>query len=167
MENSDLDSNQKEKFLAFLGKNRNVFVKDLSELGCCKNFYEHKIDTGDAKPIRQRFNRTNPKQRAEIDRQVQEILKNNIIEPSNSEWSSPVVLVKKKCGTFRFTIYFRKVNKVTKPEIFPLPRLDDMLDSIGEANAKYFRLLTWLVHFGKFHLRTVLSQKLHSLHTMV
>ena len=98
------------------------------------------------------------KQRAEIDRQVQEMLKNNIIEPSNSEWSSPVVLVKKKCGTFRFTIYFRQVIKVTKPEIFLLPRLDDMLDSIGEANAKYFRLLTWLVHFVKFHLRTVLSQ---------
>ena len=79
-------------------------------------FMNIKIDTGDAKPIRQRFYRTNPKQRAEIDRQVQEMLKNNIIEPSNSEWSSPVVLVKKKCGTFRFTIYFRKVNEVTKPE---------------------------------------------------
>jgi hypothetical protein len=44
LENSDLDSNQKEKFLAFLGKNRNVFAKDLSELGCCKNVYKHKID---------------------------------------------------------------------------------------------------------------------------
>ena len=123
-----------------------MFAKDLSELGCCKNVYEHKIDTGDAKPIRQRFYRTNPKQRAEIDRQVQEMLKNNIIEPSNSEWSSPVVLVKKKCGTFR------KINKVTKPEIFPLPRLDDMLDSIGEANAKYFSVIDMASSFWQIPL---------------
>ena len=115
-------------------------------------FMNIKIDTGDAKPIRQRFYRTNPKQRAEIDRQVQEMLKNNIIEPSNSEWSSPVVLVKKKCGTFRFTIDFRKVNKVTKPEIFPLSRLDDMLDSIGEANAKYFSVIDMTSSFWQIPL---------------
>ncbi|CAC5406519.1 unnamed protein product [Mytilus coruscus] len=63
----------------------------LIDTGYCKNVYKHKIDTGSARPIRQRFYRTNPKQRAEIDRQVEEMLKHNIIETFNpelrSQWS--------------------------------------------------------------------------------
>lgn len=69
------------------------------------------------------------------------MLQNNIIEPSNSDWYSPVVLVPKKNGEFRFPIDYRKLNKVTRPASFPLPKLEDVVYAIGEADAKIFSVL--------------------------
>lgn len=57
----------------------------------------------------------------EIDRQVQELLQNDIIDPSNSEWHSPVLLVRKPTGEYRFVVDYRKPNKSTMPMSFPLP----------------------------------------------
>ncbi len=62
-----------------------------------------------------------------------------VIRPSNSPWSSPVVLVRKKDGSHRFCVDYREVNSVTKKDKFPLPRVDDLLDQLGET--KYFSSL--------------------------
>jgi hypothetical protein len=56
----------------------------------------------------------------------------------NRPWSSPAVVVQKD-GTYRFCIDYRKLNVVTKPDLFPLPRIDDLLDQLGKA--KYFSTL--------------------------
>ena len=64
-----------------------------------------------------------------------------LISPSDSVWHSPVVLVKKKDQTFRFAIDYRDLNKITKSISHPLPRLDDVLDSIGESSATIFSTL--------------------------
>ena len=61
------------------------------------------------------------------------MLQNNIIEPSKSEWSSPCILVPKLDGTFRFVTDFRKVNQCTKTDSYPIPRIDDCIDKIGNA----------------------------------
>ena len=76
--------------------------------------------------------------RRETERQVKEMLKHNIIEASNSSWHSPVVLIKKSNNEYRFAVDYRKLNKISKPQSFPLPRLSDMFDAIGESNAKFF-----------------------------
>jgi hypothetical protein len=70
---------------------------------------------------------------------IADMLSKGIIEPSTSAWSSPVVLVKKRDGSARFCIDFRKVNVVTIKHAQPLPRIDDTLDSLG--NASYFSTL--------------------------
>ena len=61
------------------------------------------------------------------------LLDQGIIEESTSPWASPIVIVPKSDGTLRLCTDFRKVNNVTVPDPFPLPRIEDLLDKIGKA----------------------------------
>ena len=76
----------------------------------------------------------------EADKEVQKMIDHGIVEPSNSEFSSPPVLVRKKDGTVRFCIDYRKLNEATVKDSYPLPRISEAIDSIG-TNAKYFSSL--------------------------
>ena len=64
---------------------------------------------------------------------VREMLKDGVIEPSTSPWSFPVVIAPKANGEPRFCIDFRRLNDMTKKDSYPLPRVDDILDRLGEA----------------------------------
>ncbi|CAC5413251.1 unnamed protein product [Mytilus coruscus] len=75
-----------------LGTNRDVFAINLSELGCT-DLHPHRIDTGDAAPVRQSFYRQSPAMKNRIKQTYQRNADNNIIEPSQSEWASPVCLL--------------------------------------------------------------------------
>lgn len=61
------------------------------------------------------------------------MLRNGFIVPSKSEWASPIALAPKSDSTMRFCIDYRRVNAVTRRDAYPLPRLDDCIDSLGEA----------------------------------
>jgi hypothetical protein len=71
-----------------------------------------------------------------------------VIEPSTSEWAAPIVLIPKPDGSLMFCIDYRKLNEVTIRESYPLPRMDDCLDSLGaatifttlDANSGYWQL---------------------------
>ena len=65
--------------------------------------------------------------------EVSYLLENGLARPSSSPWSSPCILVPKPDGTHRFCTDYRKVNSVTIPDSFPLPRLDDCIDTVGSA----------------------------------
>ena len=93
----------------------------------------HDVDVGEAIPIKQHAYQVNPVKREYICKEVEYMLKNRIVEPSQSQWSSPCVLVPKPNGSFRFCTDFRKVNSVTKPACHPLPRVDDCIDQTGSA----------------------------------
>ena len=68
-----------------------------------------------------------------LDKEIQYMLKNDIIEESESNWSSPCILVPKHDGGFRFCTDFRKDNDKTKSDSFPIPRIADCIDQIGNA----------------------------------
>ena len=71
--------------------------------------------------------------------QVQQMLSSNVIRPSNSQWASPVVMVRKKDGSLRFCVDFRQLNAATVKDAHPLPRIDDLLDALH--GAKWFSTL--------------------------
>ena len=97
------------------------------------------IDTGDAPPRRQAPRRMPFMVRREIEEQVQKMLAAGVIKKSHSPWASPVILVRKRNGDYRFCVDYRKLNEVTKKDTFPLPRIDDLLDQL--AHSKYFSSL--------------------------
>jgi hypothetical protein len=72
---------------------------------------------------------------AEVKEMLDNMQRHGVIEESESPWSSPVVLVRKN-GELRFCVDYRKLNDVTKKDCFPLPRIDDTLDTL--AGAKWF-----------------------------
>ena len=94
---------------------------------------EHRIDTGKARSLAQKPRPTGLKQKEEIQRQVEEMLRDGIINPSTSPWASPIVLVKKKDGSTRFCVDYRKLNEVTVRDHYPLPRTEDILDTLDGA----------------------------------
>ena len=100
---------------------------------------QHNIDTGSALPIRQYPRRLPYAYREETKQQVTDMLQQGVIQPSHSPWASPIVLVKKKDGKYRFCIDYRKLNEVTKKDAHPLPRIDDLLDAL--IGSHYFSTL--------------------------
>ena len=115
-----------------------VFSLSEHDLGST-NLIGHQIDTGNARPIKQKPRRTSPSKHAEIERQVVDLLQRGVVKKSNSSWSSPVVLVTKKDGCQRFCVDYRLVNAATVKDVFPLPRIDDSLSAL--SGAKWFSTL--------------------------
>jgi O-acetyl-ADP-ribose deacetylase (regulator of RNase III)/transposase InsO family protein len=92
------------------------------------------IDTGDALPVRSRCFRYSPEQKKVLKQQVQELLDADIIEPSDSPWSSQVLLVKKKGSNEpRFCVDYRRVNELSRLTSYPLPTMDSILDNMAAA----------------------------------
>ncbi|UYV84069.1 hypothetical protein LAZ67_X001057 [Cordylochernes scorpioides] len=130
-----LDKEQKSMIVECLEKYSEVFDFERKSFSTTSNV-KHKIDTSDSRPIKQRPYRVSPVERRAIQSEVDKMIKMGIVQPSESPWSSPVVLVKKKDGSWRFCVDYRKLNKVTKKDVYPLPRNDDVLDSL--TGAKFF-----------------------------
>ena len=97
---------------------------------------KHQIHTGEARPVRQDARWLPWSKREETDEQVEKMLNAGVIEPLGSPWMSPVVLVKKKDGTTRFCVDYRQLNNVTLKDSYPLPRIDDILDTV--SGSKWF-----------------------------
>ena len=106
-----------------LEKNANTFVPNGKPT--CQT--EHFIDTGDHRPISVPPYRLSPAKTQILKDEVSKMLAEGIIEPCNSPWSAPVVMVPKKDGGTRVCIDYRQLNAVTIPDVYPLPRIDDLL----------------------------------------
>lgn len=114
------------------------------------NMYEQKLRLRDSEPVYVKNYRLPYTQRNEIKRQVQNLLDNDLIEPSTSNYNSPLILVPKKSPndikSYRMCVDFRSINKKLIADKFPLPRIDDILDNLGRA--RHFSILDL---FSGFH----------------
>lgn len=124
-------ANDNPKLNAILNANKDVFTQGEMDLGKTK-LVEMTIDTGDHEPIKSKPYRIPYNQKRVIDEQIDKMLQAKVIQPIKSPWSFPVVIVKKKDGTERFCVDYRKLNKITVRNNWPLPNIDDMLATLGE-----------------------------------
>ena len=109
---------------------QDVFSTSASPVGRT-SMGQHKIDTREAQPTKQAPRRPPLHLKEKAEEEVEKMLAKGIIEPSSSPWSSPVVLVKKKDGTVRFCVDYRKLNGVTVKDSYPLPRIEDCLNALS------------------------------------
>lgn len=127
-----LTSDEVKVVHSLLQQNCDVFSTNPVDLGRT-NLIKHNIHTSSESPLRQKAYRTSPVLREEIHKQVQKLLDADLIEPSHSPWASPVILVRKKDGSYRFCIDYRRLNSITVKDAHPLPRVDDSLDALAGA----------------------------------
>ena len=138
---TELEKSQQQALYHLLLQYGDIFATGQHNLGHT-NAIKHQIDTGLTPPIRQQARRVPPAHRQEAKQLLQDMLNNNIITSSSSPWASPVVLVRKKDGSLRFCVDYRKVNAITRKDAYPLPRVDDTLDTL--ASCKWFTTLDLL-----------------------
>ena len=93
----------------------------------------HDVDVNDADAVKQHPYRLNPEKQKYLQEEIQYLLDNDFIEPSNSDWSSPCILVPKPDGSYRMCTDYRKLNSVTKTDSFPIPRIEDCIDRVGNS----------------------------------
>lgn len=132
---TNMDDNEKKEVIELVNKFSELFSKVKGELGKC-NITEHEIITSGFSPINIKQRRLPLGQQDEVDRQINEMLKNNVIRPSESPWNAPLVLVRKKSGDIRICVDYRRLNAETVRPIYPIPEAKELFDSL--AGSKYF-----------------------------
>ena len=132
---TDLNTKQKQKVLELFEKWQSVIPKGPNDLGHT-GVVKHNIKLSDEKPFKEPCRRIPPAIYNEVKEHLKEMLNIGAIRPSKSPWSSNVVVVRKKDGTIRFCIDFRKLNSRTKKDAYPIPKIEDTLHML--SGSKYF-----------------------------
>eukprot|EP00731_Ephydatia_muelleri_P017953 Em0010g1051a len=135
---SHISESEREQLYSLLVEFADVFSFSSKDLGRTKEL-KHHIFTSDAQPVHLSPRRIPQARREELRGLLRDMLESDVIQQSDSPWSSPIVLAKKHDGTTRFCVDYRKVNEVTRKDAYPLPRVDDTLDTL--VGSKFFTTL--------------------------
>ncbi|GFW04776.1 retrovirus-related Pol polyprotein from transposon 17.6 [Trichonephila clavipes] len=160
LENVELSPEQKSSAERLFQEFEDVFSRNSSDIGHT-TVTQHRIDTADHPPIKQHPRRLPFAKQEEVGTLLREMQENDIIEPSSSPWASPIVLVRKKDGSTRFCVDYRKLNDVTKRDSYPLPRIDDTLDTL--SGHKWFSTLDLKSGYWQVEIHPEDREKQHSL----
>ena len=133
---TSLGDTGRQSLRELLHRNEHVFPAPGEPLTGRTKLVQHEIITKDARPVRYGPRRLAPAGLRKEQDCVQDMLARGQIEPSDSPWASPVVLVTKKDGSTRFCVDYRQLNSLTVKDAYPLPRIDDSLRLLG--NQQWF-----------------------------
>lgn len=118
---------------------------------------QHSIDTGNSKPIYQKQYPYSPAIKKQIEEELDEMLRKDVVEPSYSPWCSPIVMVPKSSGSKRLCLDSRQLNKVTKRDTYPLPRVSAVIDNL--RNAKFLSTIDLKSAFWQIPLEETSKEK--------
>ena len=127
-----LDLGKTERAKTLLNKHVTKFSTSPDDHGRT-SIVQHPVDTGSAKPVRSNARRPPKAFEGEEEEIIEKQLKAGIITESTSPWASPLVFVRKRDGTTRVCVDYRKVNNLTSFCAYPLPRVSDCLDCLHGA----------------------------------
>ena len=155
---SRLTTDEQRERLAILFKEfAHCFATTSDDIGKT-TLLKHDIDTGDEYPVKQRCRRFARCHIEIIQEHIKKLSAAGLIRPSESEWASNCLVVKKKDGSWRLCIDYRALNAKTKnPDTYSLPRIDDTIDAL--ANARYFSTLDLIQGYHQVELTERSKQK--------
>lgn len=128
----NLPQPRQEREEQLLSKWRCMFSQDDEDFGHT-NAVSHQIPTGDASPSREQYRPVPPNLYQELRSLLQTMLEKGVIRESSSPWAAPVVLVKKKDGTWRFYVDYLRLNALTHKDAYPLPCIEESLTTLSKA----------------------------------
>ena len=121
---------EREQLFKLLDEYQDILATSSSDLGRTAKV-QHRIHTGDHPPVRQPVRRATAALREQAREELQRMVEKGVVQPSSSPWASPLVLVKKKDGSVRFCVDYRQLNGVTRKDAYPIPRIDETLDTLA------------------------------------
>ena len=132
---TDLTADEHAQMMTLMTKHSSVFSRDGDDIGCC-DVVKHRIHTTDNIPARLPHRRIPPQQWEEVREYIRTSLAQGLIRESSSPYAYSVVLVRKTDGSMRLCVDYRALNAKTHKDVYPLPRIDEALDTL--KGAKYF-----------------------------
>lgn len=166
--NAQLEENEKLTFMEQLQQNLDVCT---TKLGRTK-LLNHNICLTHEMPVKQKPYRVSPTKQKIMKELIDEMLTTGVIEPSSSAWASPIVLIPKKSGGLRFCVDYRKLNAVTYSDAYPLPTIQEILESLAgtaifttlDLNSGYWQVemdpesqdkTAFVCSYGLFHFKVI------------
>ena len=145
---SQLTMEERKRMDALLMDHCDAFVGPDGKVGCT-DLVEHEIElVPGAKPVQQMPFRMSPMMRDNLEKEVQKQVDLDILEPIyTGSWASPCFLLTKSSGGFRLICDYRKLNEVTVPKYLAIPRIDDVLDAVGQIQPNFITALDLMMAF--------------------
>lgn len=135
---ASLSRGDQERLAHLLRSYSDVFSTGPTDLGRT-DLVHHDILTTPGPPVKQQPRRMARDKQTPADQQVQQSLDTGVAQPSNSGWAAPIIMVRKKDQTMRLCVDYRPLNERTIKDAYPLPRIQDTLDTL--STARYFSTL--------------------------
>ena len=129
IQGADISGPQRQQLQELLIRRSQAFAIDDTDLGYTEEVH-HRIRTVDHKPVAQPYRRIPPQQLQEVQEHIKGLISKKIVKESYSPYAAPIVCVRKRDGTLRLTVDYRRLNSKTMGDAYPLPRIHESFDAL-------------------------------------